>query len=74
MDHIPEELLEEYATGTLPESDKAEIEEHLIACEFCQDRLQIEDENFIATLREVVARRKKAGPKRRTASPGGSHA
>jgi anti-sigma factor RsiW len=72
MDHIPEEVLEEYAAGNLPESQKCELEEHLVACEFCQDRLEIEDENFIATLKESVARRKKA-PKRRTASPGGSH-
>jgi anti-sigma factor RsiW len=70
MDHIPEELLEEYATGNLSESDKAEVEEHLIACEFCQNRLGIEDENFVATLREKVALRRKAGPKRRTAFPG----
>jgi anti-sigma factor RsiW len=73
MDHIPEEVLEEYANGNLPESDKAEVEEHLVACEFCQDRLEIEDENFIATLREKVALRKKAEPRRRTASPGGGH-
>jgi anti-sigma factor RsiW len=73
MDHIPEEVLEEYAAGNLPESQKAEVEEHLLACEFCQNRLEIEDENFIAALRESVARRKKAASKRRTASPGGNH-
>jgi anti-sigma factor RsiW len=58
MDHISEEVLEEYALGRLPEADAAPVEEHLLVCAFCQERLQLTDE-FIAALREAVAGRKR---------------
>jgi hypothetical protein len=54
MDHITEDLLERYAMGTLPEAEQVPLEEHLLVCAFCQDRLQIEDD-FIAGLRTMVA-------------------
>lgn len=56
MDHISEDLLERYAMGTVPEAEQASLEEHLLVCAFCQDRLQIEDD-FIAGLRAIVKKR-----------------
>lgn len=58
MDHISEELLDDYALGRLSEPDVAPVEEHLLICAFCQERLQLTDE-FIAALREAVAGRKR---------------
>jgi hypothetical protein len=43
-DHINEELLDEYALDRVPEGKvKDSIEEHLLICVYCQDRLQLID-------------------------------
>jgi tetratricopeptide (TPR) repeat protein len=34
-----EEMLEKYVTGKLPEAEQEELEEHLLACEDCRQRL-----------------------------------
>jgi anti-sigma factor RsiW len=56
MDHISEDELDRYAARSLPESEAAAIEEHLLICEFCQDRLQLTDE-FVAALRAATHER-----------------
>ncbi len=38
-EHIPQDALEQYAMETLPESEIAPLEMHLVGCEACQDRL-----------------------------------
>jgi hypothetical protein len=43
--HLPEELLEKYAFGRLPQSELPGVEEHLLVCEYCRERLESED-NF----------------------------
>jgi hypothetical protein len=53
MDHISEDLLEQYAMGTLSDAEQTPLEEHLLICSFCQDRLQLEDD-FIAGLRTMA--------------------
>jgi anti-sigma factor RsiW len=45
--HIPEETLEQYAIGALPVVESGPLEEHLLVCERCQERL--------TTLDEIVA-------------------
>lgn len=42
--HISDELLDQYALGTLPEERVAVVEEHLLSCEPCQSRLDASDE------------------------------
>ena len=53
VDHISEDRLDQYALKRLPEDQAAALEEHLLICAECQDRLQLTDE-FIAALRAVV--------------------
>ena len=59
MDHIPEDLLDRYAVRALPEAEAAPLEEHLLGCTLCQDRLQLTDD-FVAALRSVVSQRHQA--------------
>ena len=47
--HISQDAPERYAMETLPESEIAALEMHLLVCEACQDRLKHLDE-FIAAL------------------------
>lgn len=63
MDHISDDELDRYAARSLPEAETAAVEEHLIMCEFCQDRLQLTDE-FIAALRAAVQQRRRPGKKK----------
>ena len=46
--HIPEDLLEQYAMGTLPDPESAPVEEHILLCSECQARLQEIDEFLLA--------------------------
>lgn len=52
MAHISEDLLDQYALKKLPEELAASLEEHLLVCPGCQDRLQLTDD-FIEALRAV---------------------
>ena len=52
--HISEDALEAYAMAKLPESEEAPVEEHLLICETCQDRLMFL-EQFIAATRAAAA-------------------
>jgi len=40
MQHITDEALEKYAMLSLPPQEIEEVEEHLLACEECQERLE----------------------------------
>jgi len=51
--HITEDILEAYSLGQLSEQDAAPIEEHLLLCAACQNRLQATD-LFVATIRHVL--------------------
>ena len=52
MPHISEDLLDRYALKKLPESEVVALEEHLLLCSDCQDRLRL-TEDFIEALRDV---------------------
>src|ERR1035438_2505623 len=41
--HATDDALERYAMGRSPEPELAGLEEHLLVCESCQDRLALED-------------------------------
>ena len=59
--HLDDADLEQYSMGMLPEVRLVPFEEHLLACESCQDRL-LETEAFVNAVRSV-------SPKLRAASP-----
>jgi len=49
-DHVTEEDLEQYCLGGLTEVGCVRLEEHLLLCETCRDRLT-ETENFVGAMR-----------------------
>ncbi|MGJ5813669.1 hypothetical protein [Paludibaculum fermentans] len=53
MSHIAEDSFEQYSMGTLEDSQLAPLEEHLLVCHECQDRLKTTDE-FVATMRAAL--------------------
>jgi hypothetical protein len=53
MAHIDEEILDRYAIGTLASSEVPAVEEHLLICAACQDRLT-ETDDFVAVFRTAA--------------------
>jgi hypothetical protein len=51
--HMDEEILELYALGRLNEEEVVPVEEHLLICHTCQDRLADTDE-YIRTVRAAA--------------------
>jgi len=52
--HISDEALERYSMGTLGVDSVGEVEEHLLGCPSCQDRL-VEADEFLALFRTAAA-------------------
>jgi anti-sigma factor RsiW len=53
-DHISDETLERHAAGhKLPEAELAALEEHLLTCTACQDRLRHWEE-YVAAMRQAL--------------------
>jgi hypothetical protein len=53
IQHIEANLLDQYALGTLSAESIAELEEHLLVCSFCQNRL-VEADEFLILFREAA--------------------
>lgn len=53
--HLPEDWLEEYAFGRLRRAPLARVEEHLLVCEQCRQRL-VETEDFMRATRVAAWR------------------
>ena len=51
--HIEEEMLERYALNQLNEEQSAPLEEHLLVCSKCQDRLDAVDE-YVQTMKQSL--------------------
>jgi len=64
-DHIGEESLESYAMGSLSEPLAAELEEHLLICSACQDKLK-EIDGYVAAMRGAAARLDREDESRKT--------
>lgn len=58
---ISEDAIEQYAMNKLPESEMEPLEEHLLVCLPCQDRVQLADE-FLAVLRAAANRNAEEAP------------
>ncbi|MGD1097102.1 MAG: zf-HC2 domain-containing protein [Bryobacteraceae bacterium] len=59
MPHISDDQLELYLMGRLNEQELAPLEEHLLICEECRDRLE-KTEAYIAAMRAIL--RRQQGP------------
>lgn len=64
-DHISEESLESYAMGSLSRPLLAGLEEHLLICHACQDRLR-EIDGYVAAMRGAAARLDREDESRKT--------
>ena len=53
VEHVGDDDLDQYALRTLPESACAALEEHLLICQSCRDRLQTTDE-YVAAMRSAA--------------------
>ena len=61
MVHQTEEQLEFYALGRLTETQVAAVEEHLLVCSVCQDKLD-EVEAYALAMREAISAEPKPEP------------
>jgi hypothetical protein len=55
VQHVTDDLLERFAIKTLPGSESGPLEEHLLICLECRDRLDAEIE-FVAAMRGAARR------------------
>jgi anti-sigma factor RsiW len=53
LHHLTEDLLEQYVLAKLAESDLEAVEEHLLTCRDCRDRL-IDVERFVTTIQAAA--------------------
>jgi len=67
--HVAEEQLEQYAMGSLPQSGEASLEEHILLCPECQDRLE-EMDVYVRTMRVAMPRLNSQQSKDLDHSPG----
>ncbi len=67
--HLTGDMLEAYAMGKTPEADLAGIEEHMLICERCRERLSA-TEVFLAALRDALEASDRAPIRVRSASGG----
>jgi anti-sigma factor RsiW len=56
----PDETVEAYLLGRLPEEHSAAFEEHFLGCPRCSERLQFTDD-FIKAVRHAAERLRRAG-------------
>ena len=55
MQHASDDRLERYAMQTLPDSESRPLEEHLVMCQSCRERLD-ETEQYVAAMRSAAAK------------------
>ncbi len=64
--HADDDLLESFSLKTLAEEDAAPLEEHLLVCDMCRQRLS-ETDGYVSAMRTAAARQRAAGTSRRPA-------
>ena len=60
MEHVTDDTLERYAMRTLPAPESDHLEEHLLICQPCQDRLQATDE-YVVAIRAAAGKIRQTG-------------
>jgi predicted anti-sigma-YlaC factor YlaD len=63
VSHISDETLEQYAMRALPRVEIELVEEHMLVCSECRDRLQSMDE-YVAAMRAETIRKNEERAKR----------
>jgi anti-sigma factor RsiW len=63
VEHVSEDDLERYAMRTLPAPESDRLEEHLLVCQSCRDRLKATDE-YVAAMRSAAAKIRQEEPTR----------
>ena len=66
MEHVSEHDLELYAMRTLPAPESELLEEHLLICSACRDRLTAADEYVTAMKAAALAKARAARVPKRT--------
>ncbi len=61
QDHISDQALEEYSRGAVRDAEAERLEEHLLICPGCQDRLAETDE-FVKAMRDAAAKLQMESP------------
>ena len=61
LDHATEEALESYSMGTLPEAEAGILEEHLLVCAACQERLT-EADRYVRAVRAAASKLRAGAP------------
>ena len=69
VSHISDETLEQYAMRTLPRVEIEPVEEHMLVCSECRDRLQSMDE-YVAAMRSVAKTIRKTEERAKGPAPG----
>ena len=64
--HLDDSEIEAYCLGTIPEPELAELEEHLLTCESCQQRVT-EVDSYVRSMRGAGTRFRAEEPKPRKA-------
>jgi hypothetical protein len=57
--HLNEEDVEAFSLGLVSEKEEARIDEHLLLCEACQNRI-IESDTYVATMQRAASIRRKS--------------
>jgi uncharacterized CHY-type Zn-finger protein len=60
VEHAAEDDLERYAMRTLPAAESDQLEEHLLICAECRDRLTAADE-YVTAMRSAAAKIRESG-------------
>ncbi len=68
--HPDDETLERYSMQVLPESESAPLEEHLLGCESCRERLT-ESDAYVDAMRTAAARERQHAALQRNSHPRG---
>ena len=55
VEHVSENTLERYAMRTLPQAESGPLEEHILICPDCRERLQAEID-FVTAMRGAAAK------------------
>ena len=54
VQHVPDETLERFAMQAIPDSESERLEEHILICPDCRERLQAEID-FVTAMRRATA-------------------
>lgn len=61
--HFPDDVLENYAMGKLSDQESEPLEEHLLLCSVCQERLE-ELDGFVQTIKTALVNPVRTSPAR----------